>query len=79
MKASIEILERHNRWRRGAEIEMESPYQLGIAIDDCVKAAKRYELIRTLNIPQMQAIYKRNLAGELFDDIIDELIEINKP
>jgi hypothetical protein len=30
---AIAILERHNKWRRGAEIPMEDPTELGIAID----------------------------------------------
>lgn len=30
---ALEILKRHNEWRRGAEIEMEHPEILGIAID----------------------------------------------
>lgn len=33
VKEANEILKRHNMWRRGAEIEMEKPTKLGIAID----------------------------------------------
>lgn len=32
-KEAIELLRRHNEWRRGAEIEMESPEKLGKAIE----------------------------------------------
>lgn len=32
-KEAIELLRRHNEWRRGAEIEMESPEELGKAIE----------------------------------------------
>ena len=30
---AIEILERHNRWRRGYEVPKADPVELGIAID----------------------------------------------
>lgn len=33
LKEANIILKRHNQWRGGAEIEMENPTQLGIAID----------------------------------------------
>lgn len=32
-KKAIEILRRHNAWRRGAELPMEDPTELGEAID----------------------------------------------
>lgn len=34
----------------------------------------RYEKVRTLNLPQMAELTARNLHGERFDDMIDELI-----
>ena len=39
MKVSeaIEILRQHNLWRRGADIPMENPTTLGIAIDTVVE------------------------------------------
>ena len=30
---AIDILERHNKWRRGANIPMENPKEIGQAID----------------------------------------------
>jgi hypothetical protein len=30
---AIKILETHNQWRKGADIPMESPVRLGMAID----------------------------------------------
>jgi len=33
LSQATQILERHNLWRRGAEIPMENPTDLGIAID----------------------------------------------
>ena len=37
----IEVLERHNRWRRGADIPMVSPTLLGKAIDEAVDILRR--------------------------------------
>ena len=72
---SIKTLEAHNNWRRGGDSEMCSPTLLGLAIEDCVKAAKRYELVRTLNVQQFKNLYKLNLAGANFDAMVDELIK----
>lgn len=36
LEEAIELLKRHNEWRRGAEIEMEHPKELGIAIDTLI-------------------------------------------
>lgn len=33
LKTAIKVLTRHNKWRRGADIEMTNPAQLGKAID----------------------------------------------
>lgn len=30
---AIEVLELHNKWRKGADIEMQSPVKIGMAID----------------------------------------------
>lgn len=40
IQEAVTILDRHNRWRRGADIEMENPTLLGIAIDEVVKYVK---------------------------------------
>lgn len=37
IKEAIDILDRHNRWRRGADIDMIPPKALGNAIDTVVK------------------------------------------
>lgn len=37
IKEANEILKRHNLWRRGVEIEMENPTNLGEAIDVITK------------------------------------------
>ena len=36
----IKILEQHNKWRRGADIEMLSPKDIGKAIDYAIKYLK---------------------------------------
>jgi hypothetical protein len=36
-KEALSLLKRHNLWRRGAEIEMEEPKQLGLAIDKVIE------------------------------------------
>ena len=34
-------------------------------------AIKRYDYVRRLNVHQFATLFKRNLAGENFDDIVD--------
>lgn len=41
IEEAIEILERHNEWRRGAEIPQEHPKVLGEAIDLVLLELKR--------------------------------------
>jgi hypothetical protein len=45
LKEAIEILEKHNEWRRDNSIhpklEMQNPKQLGIAIDVIIKHLKK--------------------------------------
>lgn len=42
LKVAIEILEYHNRWRRGQEEDMRySPTKIGIAIDTILKHLKQ--------------------------------------
>ena len=40
IKEAIKILERHNKWRRGAEMPMENPEKLGEAIDVAIRNLK---------------------------------------
>lgn len=40
LKKAFKILQRHNKWRRGAEIPMENPTELGIAIDKIIQKFK---------------------------------------
>lgn len=41
---------------------------------EMVKGWLRYEKLRTLNLAEITKIYQRNLAGERFDDIVDEYV-----
>ena len=75
MKKYIETLEKHNSWRRGADVKMQIPDAIGIAIDEVLKAAKRYEEIRTWTVPKFQDIYIENCRTEIpFDDLVDREI-----
>lgn len=38
---ALNILERHNKWRRGADIPMESPKTIGEAIDVIIAKYKK--------------------------------------
>lgn len=38
---ALRLLERHNKWRRGADVPMESPKEIGEAIDLIVKEYKK--------------------------------------
>ena len=45
IKQAVGILETHNRWRRGEDVEpMTNPTTLGIAIDTVVEYIKELEL-----------------------------------
>jgi len=75
MKNSIKILEAHNLWRRGDDSPQCNPAVIGMAIDDCVQAAKRYEIVRTFSVQQYKELFLRCLNGENFDAMVDELIK----
>lgn len=47
IEKAIGILKRHNKWRRGADIEMTSPKKLGEAIDTIVKHHEKSKEERT--------------------------------
>ena len=38
---ALRLLERHNKWRRGADVPMENPKEIGEAIDLIVKEYKK--------------------------------------
>ena len=41
LKTAIKILEDHNKWRRGAEIKMQEPKDIGIAIETVIDKIKQ--------------------------------------
>lgn len=41
MEKAVLILKQHNKWRRGADIPMANPTELGIAIDTVVTYTER--------------------------------------
>ena len=47
---AIEVLELHNQWRKGAEIPMETPVRIGMAIDLVVRELKN---LRIANVNSM--------------------------
>jgi len=47
---AIEVLELHNQWRKGAEIPMETPVRIGLAIDLVVRELKN---LRIANVSRM--------------------------
>ena len=47
---AIEVLELHNQWRKGAEIPMETPVRIGMAIDLVVCELKN---LRIANVSRM--------------------------
>lgn len=48
-------------------------------MDGEIKAAARYEVLRTFNVNQFHEIYSRNIMnGERFDDMIDDIVDANR-
>jgi hypothetical protein len=49
------------------------------ALDDCVKAAERYELLRTLTPQEFKQLWQDNISGKgYFDELVDKMIEARK-
>lgn len=46
IKEAVKLLERHNEWRRGANMEMGDPTEIGQAIDTILKYVKEKENIK---------------------------------
>jgi hypothetical protein len=50
-----------------------------IALDEVVKAAERYELVRTITAMQFKTLCQNNIyEDDRFDDLVDEMIEARK-
>ena len=73
---ALEIIEKHNKWRRGDDSPQGNPTEIGIAMDIVLLAAARYEEVRKWNPRIFKQTYQRNLSmGESFDGIVDEQIK----
>jgi hypothetical protein len=46
LERAIRLVKRHQKWRRGADIPMSDPKELGVAIDCLIEAATKYKKIR---------------------------------
>ena len=56
---AIEVLELHNQWRKGADIPMETPVRIGMAIDLVVCELKNLRIAHVSN-----SVCKCPLCGE---------------
>jgi hypothetical protein len=72
---AIATLTKYNEWRRGANIPQPAPASIGRAIESVCEAAARYEALRLLNVRQFVELKERNLSGENFDTMVDELVK----
>ena len=52
-KEAIELVQRHQDWRRGAETEMENPKELGVSIDTVLKSARELSQLKDGTHPDM--------------------------
>jgi hypothetical protein len=82
MKQHIKIIREFNSWRKGGEMTCDEDYpkRLGESLDEVVKAAERYELVRTLSPAEYKALWMRHVSGEglVFDDLVDEMVKARK-
>jgi len=79
MKQHIKTVKDFNEWRRGAETEQLSPTIIGVALDEVVKAAERYELLRTLTPREFKQLYQENISqGTGFDNLVDAMVAARK-
>ncbi len=83
----LDVLIRYNAWRTGDdERTMEeagiSPGEITKAIRDAMAeikklrvAHRRYEALRRVNPRQFMDLWNRNLKGEKFDALVDDLVK----
>lgn len=53
LKAAIELVQRHQDWRRGANIGMENVRLLGVSIDRVLQAARELSQLKDGTHPDM--------------------------
>ena len=59
---AIEVLELHNQWRKGADIPMETPIRIGMAIDLVVCELKNLRIAHV-----MQSVCEHEWLNHSFD------------
>ena len=72
---AIATLTVFNQWRRGANIPQPAPASIGRAIESVCAAAARYEALRVITPRQFGDLYDRDMRGEDFDAMVDELVK----
>ena len=79
MKRHIKTVREHNEWLSGNDIDADHVDLLRAALDEVVKAAERYEFVRTLNVPEFASLSRENIRGKgRFDDLVDEMMKRRK-
>lgn len=48
IKDAVKLLQRYKRWRRGADIEMPRPKEIGKAIDTAIEYIKKNEKLEEI-------------------------------
>ena len=62
---AITVLELHNAWRKGADIEMQSPTKIGMAIDMVLCELKSLRKVLGANYSITDCVYKKWHLHEL--------------
>ncbi len=65
LKEAIELLQKHQQWRRGADIDMQNPTQLGIAIDILIEEALKNFVD---NVTRIEVIDENGVQIQIQDD-----------
>ncbi len=74
-KAALEAAEEiHSKWRYESGWQNDAAKIIDDKMADVIKGAARYEAIRKLSPRRLYEIHTRNMHGENFDDMIDELV-----
>ena len=77
---AIALLDEHNKWRQGVNDNATDPKELTKALHTVVReyplvltGRTRYEKLRRVTVPQFQELCSRNIRGQNFDKMVDEL------
>ena len=80
---AIEVLELHNQWRKGADIPMETPVRIGMAIDLVVCELKNLRIAHVMQrseqlISLLEKLLENNMCSHAGDELIEQMLkEIN--